>query len=259
MGEYRAANPESCILVEEYILKNTRRPAILLLNVLIILACRLAPIHTIALSSPSAENTPIPTSNPDFIAQFVNADFVDLEKIQQISLFRSAEGHDYGDDVESCRSMKHYYRPYEDIDWSTIKIYSPVDGDAAAMNEEWAGVQIHIRSRQYPNFIFIIFHVNPDPQMAVGYPVTAGMEMGTHIGNMTYLDIAVAKQDAGGYQLVSYFDVMTDALFRNYMDRGVRSRSDLIISREQRDAGPLFCDGQEFSGQGNLPNWFILA
>lgn len=259
MGKHSAVHPGSIILAEECILKRIGRPAVIVMNAMIILACRLAPIHTVAPSTPSANDTPIPTGNPDFIPQFVNADFVDLENIQQISLFRSAEGHDYGDGVESCRSMKHYYRPYEDIDWSTIKIYSPVDGDVAAMEEEWAGMQIHIRPGQYPNFTFIIFHVNPDPQMAVGYPVAAGMEMGTHIGNMTYLDIAVAKRDAGAYRLISYFDVMTDALFRNYADRGVRSRSDLIISREQKDADPLFCDGQDFTGKGDLPNWFLLS
>ena len=259
MDTRSAADPGSILHVEDSVLKNKGRPAVILITILLLLACRFTPIHTIAPSTPSTASKPVPTNNPDVIPQFVMADFVDLEKIRQISLFRSAEGHDYGDDVESCRSMKHYYRPYEDIDWSTITIYSPVDGDVTAMKEEWAGMQIHIQSRQYTSYTFIIFHVNPDPQLDVGYPVTAGMEMGTHVGNMTYLDIAVAKRGAGAYQLVSYFDVMTDALFRNYMDRGVRSRSDVIISREQRDADPLFCDGQEFTGQGNLPNWFMLS
>ena len=188
----------------------------------------------------------------------MNADFVDLEKIQQISLFRSAEGHDYGDDVESCRSMKHYYRPLDDLDWSAIKIYSPVEGEVTACIDEWAGMQIHIRSTRRPEFTFILFHVNANQEIGVGYHAAAGMEIGAHIGNMTFLDIAVRMNTPGSYRLVSYFDVMTDELFKEYTDRGVPDRSALILAREQRDADPLVCDGETITGQGSLPDWFIL-
>src|SRR5258708_5244428 len=44
------------------------------------------------------------------IPRIVEADYIDLSKIVSISKFRSAQGHDYCDDFESCRSMKHYFK-----------------------------------------------------------------------------------------------------------------------------------------------------
>ena len=41
------------------------------------------------------------------IPQFVDVNYIELEKISKISKFRSGMGHDYSDDFESCRSMKH--------------------------------------------------------------------------------------------------------------------------------------------------------
>jgi hypothetical protein len=58
--------------------------------------------------------------------------------------------------------------------------------------------------------------------------------------------------------LVSYFDVMTDSLFHTYESQGVNARSDMVISREQRDADPLTCDGERFLTEGNLPNYVDL-
>ena len=43
------------------------------------------------------------------VPRFVNTNYIDLENIFQISKFRSSAGHDYSDDIERCRSMKHYF------------------------------------------------------------------------------------------------------------------------------------------------------
>lgn len=48
------------------------------------------------------------------LPKFANTNFTELEKIAEISLFRSSAGHDYSDWCESCRSMKHYFAPAED-------------------------------------------------------------------------------------------------------------------------------------------------
>ena len=42
----------------------------------------------------------------------------ELDKIDKISKFRSGIGHDYWDDFENCRSMKHYFFPYDTLDWA---------------------------------------------------------------------------------------------------------------------------------------------
>lgn len=192
------------------------------------------------------------------IPQFVGVDYIKLDNIYQISKFRSGIGHDYSDDFESCRSMKHYFQPKDSIDWSTVKIFSPVNGTVFEIYEEWAGRQIQIKSEEYPAFFFIIFHINLANPLNVGDVVAAGQQLGTHIGSQTMSDIAVKVTTPNGWKLVSYFDVMIDTVFQDYQARGLTSRNDAIISKETRDADPLTCDGEEFTDSGNLENWVIL-
>jgi hypothetical protein len=191
----------------------------------------------------------------------VNTNYIELEKIGKISLFRSGAGHDSSDSFETCRSMKHYFNPHEHLDWSEVKIFAPVDGIVINVYEEWAGTQIDIRSNQYPNYTFTIFHVNLEPDIVVGLEVTEGMKLGTHVGNFTSSDIAVTYRtnpSASDFRAISIFDVMTDELFAQYQMRGAQKRTDFIISRALRDENPLICDGQTFINQSSLPNWFIL-
>ena len=71
----------------------------------------------------------------DTVPQFVGkSNYLDLNKIDKISKFRSGMGHDYSDDFESCRSMKHYFDPNVE-DYSLIDIFSPVDGIVISMVE----------------------------------------------------------------------------------------------------------------------------
>ncbi|MCD6117176.1 hypothetical protein J7K93_09190 [bacterium] len=192
------------------------------------------------------------------VPEFVDVNYIELDKIHRISKFRSAEGHDYSDDFESCRSMKHYFWPDSSIDWAAIKIFSPVSGTVVRLYEEWAGTQVQIQSSKYPKFIFTIFHINLVNPLHEGDSVTEGQQLGTHIGSQTMSDIAVGYDTSEGYRLVSYFQVMTDALFLSYKGRGVDSRDELIISKEARDADPLGCNGETFSTSGTLENWVTL-
>src|SRR5271157_4106095 len=61
--------------------------------------------------------------NAHDLPTLVEADYIELPKIASISKFRSAAGHDYSDAFESCRSMKHYFRPSEDADWASVRIF----------------------------------------------------------------------------------------------------------------------------------------
>jgi hypothetical protein len=192
------------------------------------------------------------------IPQFVEVDYITLDDIHRISKFRSGIGHDYSDDFETCRSMKHYFEPKSSIDWAVVQIFSPIDGRVSTIFEEWAGTQVQIRSNMYPAFIFIIFHVNLLDQLEVGDVISEGQQLGFHIGSQTMSDIAIGVHTPNGWMLVSYFDVMSDALFQDYQQRGLTSRSDAIISRELRDADTLECNGEEFENSGTLENWVIL-
>jgi len=202
-------------------------------------------------------NTPL-QPDPNVIPQFVNTDYIELNKIYQVSKFRSGIGHDYSDDFEHCRSMKHYYQPFDSVNWTSIKIFSPITGTVDRIFEEWAGTQIQIKSDQYPNFIFIIFHVKLLTPLNVGNKVSAGNQIGTHIGSQTMSDIAVVQVADAGRKMISYFNVMTDVLFQNYQQRGITSRNDFIISKEARDADPINCNGETFGSSGTISNWSVL-
>lgn len=198
------------------------------------------------------------TSNVSVIPKFVNTDYIELSKISRISKFRSNVGHNYSDDFESCRSMKHYFQPDESVDWSAVLIYSPVNGTVSRIDQEWAGTQVRIRSDEYPDIFFILFHVSLDNPINIEDHVIAGQQLGTHIGEQTMSDIAVGMNTQDGWKLISYFEIMTDSLFQNYQLRGLNSRDDFIIPREARDADPLTCEGEEFTVGGNLENWVVL-
>ncbi len=192
------------------------------------------------------------------IPAFVATDYIDLDPIERISRFRSGIGHDYSDDFETCRSMKHYFQPQAEVDWSTVAIRSPVDGTVIWLDEGWAGSQIRIQSSDFPAFYFILFHVNLAGDLSVGDSLEAGQILGTHIGDQTMSDIAVGVNTPTGWKLLSYFDVMTDTLFAAYQSRGLATRSEAILSQEARDAAPLDCNGEEFADPGTLPNWVEL-
>jgi len=195
------------------------------------------------------------------IPRFVKYDYIEPAKVERISRFRSGVGHDYSDDFESRRSMKHYFQPSNSVNWASVQIRSPVEGTVSRLDREGladSGTQIRIKSREFPAFYFILFHVRTHRRVTVGDTVSAGEVLGTHIGKQTVSDIAVGVNTPAGWKLVSYFEVMTDALFRQYQARGLNSRDDVIISKPARDAQPLTCVGDRFQGPGPLPNWVIL-
>lgn len=194
----------------------------------------------------------------DGIPKFVDKNYIDLTNIYRISKFRSSVGHDYSDAIEHCRSMKHYFEPKGDVDWSSIKIYSPVTGVITRVEQEWSGTKIEIASDKYPAFRFAIFHINT-LGFKVDDKVVSGQQLGTHIGSQTYSDISVIVNDPTRQgRMISYFEVITDNVFNQYSSRGISSRENLIISKVERDANPLTCNGDTFTTIDPLENWVFL-
>ena len=159
--------------------------------------------------------------------------------------------------------MKHYYQSFDSVNWSSVKIFSPVNGTVERIFDEWAGTQIQIKPDQYPNFTFIIFHVKLLSPLNVGDKVAAGKQIGTHIGSQTFSDIAVVQMIPNNpnnslRKTISYFDLMTSFLFQNYQSHGINSRNDLVISAAARNADPLNCSGDAFATHGTMDNWTIL-
>jgi len=229
----------------------------ILVLVLILFMLRITGCHKDTENPPA--NTDIWDIEKDGIPKFVSTNYIELDKIYRISKFRSSFGHDYSDAVEHCRSMKHYFEPKSTLDWTTVKIYSPVTGKITRVEQEWSGTKIEIASDEYPAFRFSIFHINTTMQFKIDDQVTAGMQLGTHIGPETMSDISVIANDPNRQgRMVSYFDVITDAVFTLYQNRGVANRNDMIISKTVRDANPLTCSGDTFVSSDTLENWVTL-
>ena len=192
----------------------------------------------------------------------LDANYIDLSKIDRISRFRSTVGHAYvGGTGETCRSMKHYYQPFwPDVDWTTVDIYAPASGTILTIaNDGVWGKRILLRPRDLPAMYVTLFHVNLDPWVAVNGWLDAGERIGNHASNNTSSDIAVMFGDFETGTLVSYFETMTDAVFEEYKDRGVSSRSAFIITKEERDADAIQCSGQgQFTEHGELEDWVVL-
>ncbi|MDQ6966132.1 MAG: hypothetical protein Q9M23_04315 [Mariprofundaceae bacterium] len=159
--------------------------------------------------------------------QFIGCEYIDLDKISAISKFRSCSGHDFSDDFESACSMKHYFDTTASAD---IAIFSPVNGTVIGISNGWAGKSIGIQPDGYDSFFIILFHVSPILSLRPGTPLAAGQQIGWHIGSETMSDIAVGLNTGSGVQLLSYFDVMEDALFNShYVSRGITDRADFIL------------------------------
>jgi len=186
---------------------------------------------------------------------FVVSDFIELDKIAGISLFRSSEGHDYSGGGETCRSMKHYFKPRPLVDPAAIKLFSPVNGVVEEIvAERVGGMQLRIRPESYPGFRIIIFHVNPGVKR--GAKVSAGQVLGLKNIGSSMSDIAVQNRATGEY--VSYFSVMSPAVFAKYAARNISSGAEMMISRESRDSDALSCDGETFLSRGKLKAWKVL-
>jgi len=196
----------------------------------------------------------------DGITKFVNNNYIELSKIYRISKYRSSIGHDYSDSYEQCRSLKHYFQPKDNIDWTSVKIFSPISGTITRVGQESVGgTKIEIASDDYPAFRISIFHINLIGTRAVDDKIIAGEQLGTHTGSQTYSDVSVIVNDPSRQgRMVSWFDVITENVFNEYTAYGVTARSDLKISKSERDAHPLTCNGDTFTSIDSLESWFYL-
>jgi hypothetical protein len=201
-------------------------------------------------NGPSSPNNPTDTLG----TKFITANYIDLSKVGRISKFRSGIGHDYSDDSEHCRSMKHYFEPRDTVDWASVRITVPATGTVFRVQDEWAGARVEWSVDGHDSYSIAIFHVALAHPLNVGDRLTAGDLLGMHIGSQTMSDISVRHNS----QLVSYFGVMPDSVFAQYVQHGIPSRDSLLIPRSARDASPLQCNGETFADEGTIPNWAIV-
>jgi len=176
---------------------------------------------------------PLIVMNTINVPKFVEKDWIELDKIYQIGKFHSTLGHGYPDE-NSQYSDKHYYTPLFNYmnSKTSVKIFSPVDGVVTGIFDETTrGKQIHIKSSQYSSIIFKLFHINIEGfDLKTGYAVSAGQHIGyADLTGGGGTDIAITKQG----KEISWFQIISDSLFSQYQQRGIKSREMMIKTEEQ--------------------------
>ncbi len=211
---------------------------------------------------PPPQPPPPPPAPKVTLAEAIQTHAFSPDDIERISRFRSLIGHDYSDDSEKDRSLKHYLVPLPslvDAD-NLVKVYSPVDGTIVRMFEERprprggsrpsgpepSGWQVQIAVRGNDAIVVILFHVNSLPGIAEQGEVKAGQQIGFADTRGNSFDIAVRSDN----RLVSYFEILPDALFADYRRRGLATRADLVLSQEHRDRHPLDWNSPEAQHEG---------
>ena len=115
------------------------------------------------------------------------------------------------------------------------------------------GTQMLIESDADPAWGVTLFHVTTS--LEVGDHVTSGQVLGTHASNSPFSDVAVFVATPTGQRLVSYFEALTPDAFDEFAPYGITQLSQMIISKEDRDADSLSCTGELFDTTGTLTNW----
>lgn len=195
--------------------------------------------------------------NKEKVPQFIQAHFVDVDKLIMVSKYRSGIGHDASSDGEDCRSMRHYHgfnHPEVDDPKEKEKFryntYSPVDGHIMSISGD-ESQQINIRpdNKDVSDIEIRIDNVLADPNLKYFSKVKAGQKIGESVGTA---EITISYNWLSGVKSFSYYKLLPDNLFADYQKAAGRliTRDDFIITKEYRDAHPLQCE--DSWGQ-----WFI--
>ena len=211
----------------------------------------------------------IDPANPPKIATH---NFIDLDPYIRITKIRAVYGHNYNygspeydPTGTSCSSMKHYLDAYtSDQRWDgnfgsydtrgVVKFYSPVDGDMYTVvpgeTEQGTEYQFYISPTDYQKLTFTFHHVDLLEEFVSGGSVAAGQHIGYIMRPNGQGEIAVSISDGVHSQYISFFDVMTDEVFAEYQARGITSRDQMTISKEERAANPIPCTlGDDHGGK----------
>lgn len=212
------------------------------------------------------------------------ADFVDLDKIEKISKYRSCAGHVTvpQDRREMKRSMKHYFEVKPQYHKNqTVEIYSPYDGYVTSLRSE---PELHLEGeiwiipkRKLPMlppfgvWQFSVQHIEARKDLKRGSDVKAGELIGYAAfskGRGATFDIVYGKMGIPTKRidnwtspfsdLDSVFNHMGDEIFAKYWQKGL-SQDKLILTKEQRDQNPCRYkdEGPYFENDKDSDNWVV--
>lgn len=192
-----------------------------------------------------------------------------------MSKFRSSVGPDSSDDFESCRTIKHYHYSKQEYQGNyEIEVYSPVNGSIIEVKDTSHGPQGPLRNKGigiipdgYPAFTIEIVHVDLiSEEIKMGKQVNIGelLEYATVCKNPECgndFDMVVYVNTPNGLKMISYFNALPDDLFEAYQQRGIQSKDEFIIAKEERDANTLNCEiegGYYYIETDPLIAWVVL-
>lgn len=226
--------------------------------------------------------------NKNYPPPKLTANFMDINKIRQISKYRSCAGHTVvpQDGREMKRNMKHYIEVYPELrKENTVEIYSPYDGFISVIRadmkdllegEIWIAPDRGILTILPPFnlWMFSFEHVQPRKDLKVGDKVKAGELIG-------YASFLVAERTIPTFDVIygtmglpmrkldnwnspfenldSIFNHMSDEVLTQYEKKGITPEK-IILSKETRDSRPCAYNdqGPYFENSDNSDNWVEL-
>lgn len=247
----------------------------LLLLVLILIVMLLLGAFLLVSGKFSIGDPPLLTSN-----------FVDLQKISEISKYRSCQGHVVvpQDRREERRNMKHYFRVKKEFfGQDTVELYAPYDGYVSMIRSEpEMGLQGEIwisQSRLPPSatWSFSIEHIHVKPGLKVGDNVKAGYLIGYAAlsgetdkasFDVIYAKVGFPPKNIDGWtspfsDLDSVFNHMSEEVLGEYKKKGINSKEIMQYTKEERDQDLCeydkdFREGIYFKSDDRLKDWVKL-
>jgi len=194
------------------------------------------------------------------VPEFVENDWIELNKIANISKYRSTIGHGY---ISADTSNKHYFQPYSCFAGTNdnVSVFAPVDLSVTKVRWESNGINlshivtVDLKSNEHPSIAFVFFHLNIETSnLEVGQTLQAGQFLGyCDFANHGSTDIAILRQPFFGATL-SWFQLLTPDLMATYENRGV-TREKAI----KTDAQVAESEANGYSFSNSDPNdWITL-
>jgi len=193
----------------------------------------------------------------------LTANFIDLDKVDKISKYRSCQGHTVvpQESMESKRNMKHYVvLKSEFTGGNKVPVYSPLNGvvksirsepDKGLEGEIWLGVKGN-------DWDFSIQHINIASNIKgrqkvkagdiIGYVANRGIDVVYGVGARS-VKMIDGRYESPYSDLDSPFNHMSTELMAQYQAKGI-SQSDMSYTKEQRDAIP--CQYRENDNEDGL-------
>jgi hypothetical protein len=187
--------------------------------------------------------------------RFVTASPMDLEQIARISKFRSCSGHDYsGKDIDGVveheRSMKSYAIPLKSLDGTKgqVKVIAPFDAVVIDRSQGKLAENLDLEPVAAPGWVYELGHITVDASITAGSHLDAGQLIGTYDESGAF-DLQLWF---GGHNTVNTTNGYFDSIFSHVtpavealLERYGISASDLVVTREYRDAHPCVGKGTD--------------